>query len=90
MPYMARVEYHDRHALSVEFGLAGVELGDRGALGVGPITRDQRYSASRMCCGSAAEAAAISSDVWVLIALALLSPARRVPGALRGRLEGHP
>jgi len=46
MPYMARVEYHDRHALSVEFGLAGVEpvhadLGDRGALGVGPITRDQ-------------------------------------------------
>jgi len=46
MPYMARVEYHDRHALSVEFGLAGDELvhadlGDRGALGVGPITRDQ-------------------------------------------------
>jgi hypothetical protein len=38
------------------------------------------YSASRMCYGSAAEAAAISSDVWVLIALALLSPARRVPG----------
>jgi len=95
MPYISRVEYHDRHALSVEFGLAGVglvhaDLGDRGALGVGAITRDQLLQriahVLRQRRPGGGDLLGRLRAHRLSLALASSTGAR----ALRGRLEGHP